>query len=88
MISRHSTRYPNLTTLWIHKHQSAVQGPFATFKLNPEANGLEWTGMQFSPDGKSILISTNGGILRVVDAFQGTVTHTLSDFENSKVDIV
>jgi COMPASS component SWD2 len=38
---------------------------------------FEWTGMKFSPDGKSILIMTNGGLMRMVDAYQGNVTHTL-----------
>lgn len=41
--------------------------------------------MQFSPDGKSILIMTDGTHMRLIDAFQGSVTHTLSDYENEKV---
>lgn len=32
--------------------------------------------MKFSPDGKLILISTNGQILRLIDAFQGTPLQT------------
>lgn len=54
--------------------------------------------MKFSPDGKSILIMTNGPIMRMVDAYngfliiiflknlflKGNLTHTLNR-ENSQV---
>ena len=30
----------------------------------------EWTGLKFSPDGKSILISTNGSDIKLIDSFQ------------------
>lgn len=36
----------------------------------------EWTGLKFSNDGKLILISTNGGFIRLIDAFKGAVLHT------------
>lgn len=32
--------------------------------------------MKFSPDGKMILISTNGQVVRLIDAFQGTPLQT------------
>ena len=51
------------------------QGPFTTFKLTQDKD-CDWTGMKFSPDGKLILISTNGQILRLIDAFQGTPLQT------------
>ena len=51
------------------------QGPFATFKLQQD-KGCDWTGLKFSPDGKLILISTNGSVVRLVDAFQGTPLQT------------
>ena len=47
------------------------QGPFTTFKL-PQDKECDWTGLKFSPDGKMILISTNGNVIRLIDAFQGT----------------
>lgn len=50
-------------------------GPFTTFKLTQDKD-CDWTGMKFSPDGKLILISTNGQILRLIDAFQGTPLQT------------
>lgn len=36
----------------------------------------EWTGLKFSNDGKLILISTNGGFIRLIDAFKGAILHT------------
>ena len=47
------------------------QGPFATFKMQQDKD-CDWTGLKFSPDGKLILISTNGQVIRLIDAFQGT----------------
>ena len=52
-----------------------LQGPFATFKL-PYERTCEWTGLKFSNDGKLILVSTNGGTLRLMDAFKGAVLHS------------
>ena len=51
------------------------KGPFATFKLQQDKE-CDWTSLKFSPDGKLILISTNGQVLRVIDAFQGSPLHT------------
>lgn len=51
------------------------QGPFATFKLQYDRT-CEWTGLKFSNDGKLILLSTNGGALRILDAFKGAVLHS------------
>lgn len=64
--------------------RSYDKGPFNTFNLVGETT-TEWTGMKFSPDGKSILIMTNGNIMRLIDAFTGSITHTLSGHENDKV---
>ena len=54
-----------------------MQGPFITFPIGDKDMDYEWTGMKFSPDGKSILIMTNGNVMRMVDAYAGNVTHTL-----------
>ena len=51
------------------------QGPFSTFKLQQDKD-CDWTGLKFSPDGKLILISTNGTVIRLIDAFQGTPLQT------------
>ncbi|KAM7422791.1 hypothetical protein PAMA_010706 [Pampus argenteus] len=59
------------------------QGPFATFKLQYDRT-CEWTGLKFSNDGKLILLSTNGGALRILDAFKGAVLHSFGGYNNSK----
>lgn len=58
------------------------QGPFATFKLQYDRT-CEWTGLKFSNDGKLILLSTNGGTLRILDAFKGAVLHSFVVREES-----
>lgn len=57
------------------------QGPFATFKL-PQDKECDWTGLKFSPDGKMILISTNGNVIRLIDAFQGNPLQAFMVFKH------
>lgn len=45
---------------------------------------VEWTGLKFSPDGKTILISTNGSMIRLIDAFSGSNLQTFTGHLNSK----
>ncbi|XP_077538515.1 WD repeat domain 82 isoform X1 [Haemaphysalis longicornis] len=59
------------------------KGPFNTFKL-PQDRDCDWTGLKFSPDGKSILISTNGPLIHLIDAFQGTPQQTFTGQTNNK----
>uniref|UniRef100_A0AAY4E3T2 ADF-H domain-containing protein n=1 Tax=Denticeps clupeoides TaxID=299321 RepID=A0AAY4E3T2_9TELE len=63
--------------------RSFDKGPFATFKLQYD-RACEWTGLKFSNDGKLILVSTNGGTLRLLDAFKGAVLHSFGGYNNSK----
>jgi len=42
----------------------------------------EWCSLEFSPDGKHILISTRTNLLILVDSFQGIVEHTYENYEN------
>jgi len=57
------------------------KGPFSTFKLDPEKD-CDWTGLKFSPDGRYILITTNGSVIRLLDAFDGQVKHNLKGHVN------
>ncbi|VDO15347.1 unnamed protein product [Brugia timori] len=59
------------------------QGPFTTFKVENEAKE-DWTGLKFSPDGKMIMITTNGSSVTLIDSFKGTLIHVLRGHENSK----
>ncbi|XP_052781906.1 WD repeat-containing protein 82-like [Mya arenaria] len=63
--------------------RSFDRGPFATFKL-PQDKDCDWTGMKFSPDGKFIVVSTNGQVIRLIDAFQGTPLQTFVGHTNTK----
>ena len=45
---------------------------------------VDWTGLKFSPDGKTILISTNGSLIRLIDAFTGATLQTFTGHLNSK----
>nr|XP_046168997.1 WD repeat-containing protein 82-like isoform X2 [Oncorhynchus gorbuscha] len=63
--------------------RSFDKGPFASFETL-FSRVCEWTGLKFSRDGKQILISTNGGAIRILDAFNGSVLHTFSGYNNSK----
>ena len=57
--------------------RSFDKGPFSTFQL-PKEKDCEWTGLKFSADGKTIMLTTNGNIIRLIDAFTGQLKHTLS----------
>ncbi|GLD64499.1 WD repeat-containing protein 82-like isoform X2 [Lates japonicus] len=59
------------------------KGPFASFETRFN-RVCDWTGLKFSNDGKQILISTNGGMIRVLNAFNGSVLHTFSGYNNSR----
>uniref|UniRef100_A0A915EXN0 WD repeat containing protein 82 n=1 Tax=Echinococcus canadensis TaxID=519352 RepID=A0A915EXN0_9CEST len=75
----------NSECLKLYDLRSFDKGPFATFKLTTvEAQGIEWTSLKFSPDGKTILICTNGNFLRLVDAFSGVHLHTLTVANNTE----
>ncbi|GFQ98814.1 WD repeat-containing protein 82 [Trichonephila clavata] len=58
-------------------------GPFNTFLPFKERNS-DWTCMKFSPDGKMILISTNGSDVHLLDAYNGRALTTFASRVNSK----
>ena len=43
-----------------------------------DSKDIEWTGLKFSPDGKSILISTNGSVIKLIDSYAGTSLQTFT----------
>lgn len=65
----------NSECIKLYDLRSFDKGPFVTFKLNQERE-CDWTGLKFSKDGKTILISTNGSFIRLIDAFHGTPLQT------------
>ncbi|ETO32370.1 WD repeat protein 82 [Reticulomyxa filosa] len=50
----------------------------------PGTQRYEWSNLEFSPNGKQILISTRTNMLILVDAFEGNVIRTLESFDNSE----
>lgn len=73
----------NSESLKLYDLRSFDKGPFATFKMQQDKD-CDWTGLKFSPDGKLILISTNGQVIRLVDAFQGAPMQTYTGQANNK----
>ena len=53
------------------------------FILSAEKD-VDWTGLKFSPDGKTILISTNGSLIRLIDAFTGATLQVNKSADKSK----
>lgn len=63
--------------------RSYDKGPFATF-VSPQEKNFEWTGIKFSPNGKYILLTTNGPFMRLLDAFEGKPLQTFAGFQNNR----
>lgn len=63
---------------------SCIQGPFSTFDLS-HVQDSTWNYISFSPDGKTILIVTDGNHLRLVESYDGIITHTLTGHSNENV---
>ncbi|UYV61826.1 WDR82 [Cordylochernes scorpioides] len=68
----------NSESIKLYDLRSFDKGPFNTFKLAQDKD-CDWTGLKFSPDGKSILISTNGQVIHLIDAFHGKPMQTLTN---------
>uniref|UniRef100_A0A1I8JNA2 WD_REPEATS_REGION domain-containing protein n=1 Tax=Macrostomum lignano TaxID=282301 RepID=A0A1I8JNA2_9PLAT len=60
----------NSECIKLYDLRSFDKGPFATFK--------------FSPDGKLILVCTNGSAMRLIDAFTGRALHAFTGYKNSR----
>jgi len=73
----------NSEAVKLYDLRSYEKGPFTTFKLEREKD-CDWTEMKFSPDGKLILISTNGSVIRLLDAFAGQPIHSFVGHTNAK----
>jgi COMPASS component SWD2 len=71
-------KYPRLRCL--NNFFFKLKGPFSNFKVNRDERdqNIEWTGLKFSSDGRYILISTNGSMVKLVDAFSGNLLHTFT----------
>lgn len=61
-----------------NEHFYLVKGPFTSFKLDIEQQKSEWMRLKFSPDGKLILLTSDGTSLLLVDSYTGAIVHTLT----------
>ena len=43
--------------------------------------------MTFFLDGKLMMLTTNGAVIRIVDAYDGKPMHTLAGFQNNKASL-
>jgi COMPASS component SWD2 len=70
-------------TIKLYDLRSFEKGPFSNFKISKDMRdqNIEWTGLKFSPDGKLILLSTNGSLIKLIDAYNGTLLHTFTVIE-------
>ena len=53
-----------------------LQGPFSTFKY-PIETGCDWTGIKFSLDGKMMMLTTNGAVIRYLGCMTMILTKLL-----------
>jgi len=73
-------------TIKLYDLRSFEKGPFSNFKITKDMRdqNIEWTGLKFSPDGKTILVSTNGSMIKLIDAFNGNVLQTFTGHANAR----
>nr|XP_057910851.1 WD repeat-containing protein 82-like isoform X2 [Doryrhamphus excisus] len=70
-------------TIKLYDVRAFDKGPFKSFEMRLHRSCV-WSGLKFSNDGKQILISTNGGVICILNAFSGDVMHTFSGYNNSR----
>lgn len=75
----------NSSVIKLYDARMYDKGPFVSFKMNEE-NDCEWIDFKFSPDGKAILINTNGPIIRLIDAYDGIPLSTITNRQNSSAE--
>ncbi|PRD28492.1 UNVERIFIED_CONTAM: Wdr82 [Trichonephila clavipes] len=73
----------NSEEIRLYDMRSFDKGPFNTFLPFKERNS-DWTCMKYSPDGKMIMISTNGSDVHLLDAYNGRPLTTFASRVNSK----
>lgn len=64
------------STIKLYDMRTYTKGPFTTIRL-ATATPLEWSSLQFSPDGETLLAATTGDPLYVVHSFRGELLHEL-----------
>ncbi|KAJ3273288.1 WD repeat-containing protein 82 [Terramyces sp. JEL0728] len=72
------------STIRMYSMKNYGQGPFLSQLLEDTLVAVppQWTRLQFSNDGKYILISTNSNVLYLVDAYDAVIVHRLMGHSN------
>lgn len=73
----------NSESIKLYDLRSFDKGPFVTFDQIQEKE-CDWTGLKFSSHGKTVLISTNGSTIRLIDSFNGAPLQTFTGHLNNK----
>lgn len=73
----------NSESVKLYDLRSFDKGPFSSFTSETRSKDVDWTGLKFSPDGKSILISTNGSDIKLLDSFTGAPLQTFNGHINT-----
>ncbi|XP_054712122.1 WD repeat-containing protein 82-like [Uloborus diversus] len=73
----------NSEDIKLYDLRSFDKGPFNTF-VPPKEDVAEWMSLKFSPNGKMLLISTNGQAVHILDAYHGKNLATFTSRANSK----
>lgn len=65
-------------TIKLYDTRSFEKGPFFTSPKIERERDCDWTGVKFSEDGNTILISTNGQVIRLFNAYDGKLMKTFT----------
>ncbi|PRP79162.1 hypothetical protein PROFUN_09335 [Planoprotostelium fungivorum] len=67
----------SMSTIKLFDVQLYQRGPFASFTVPSKGLSFDWTRIEFSNDGKMMLLSTSNQIILILNAYNGDVMQTL-----------
>lgn len=80
-------------TIRLYDLRNFDRGPFNQIPRSREAKQFakdeKWDSIQFSPNGKELLVTTRGGKIYICDSVDCKINHVLTDFSNvsgTKID--
>jgi len=74
---------PRSGVIKLYDKSNYDNGPFSDIAIN-EQTIYDFTSLEFSPDGKLLLLCTNGMEVYVVDAFDGLIKKRIKNIQNIK----
>ncbi|OQV21282.1 WD repeat-containing protein 82 [Hypsibius exemplaris] len=67
--------------IMLYDLRNFTDGPFAVFRYGEQQDG-DWCGMKISPNGRYLLVTTNGPTVYVMDSFTGECLFTFRGHAN------